>query len=147
MRTLGAARAVLGMLALAGCADFTNAPDPTFGLPDTVVAAPTLDRDIQPIFTKRCSIGGCHSLATRQGGLALTPGVTWAALVNQPSRFGAGARLVVPFRSDNSWLMAMLAADPAKRSGLARMPLASSPLTPNQLRTIANWISRGAPDD
>ena len=34
-----------------------------------------------------------------------------------------------------------------RRLGLARMPLASGPLTPNQIQTIVNWISRGAPND
>lgn len=129
------------------CADFSNAPDPAFGLPDVEVAAPTLSRHVQPIFTRRCSIGGCHSLGTRQAGLALTPGVSYAELVNQPAVLRRGSLLVVPFRADSSWLMAMLEGDPARRAGFARMPLASAPLTPNQLRTIANWINRGARDD
>ena len=34
-----------------------------------------------------------------------------------------------------------------RRLGLARMPLGSGPLTPNQIQTIVNWINRGAPND
>lgn len=138
--------AVLLIFATA-CADYTNVADPAFGLVDSVVAAPRLSQDVQPIFTRRCSIGGCHSLGTRQSGLALAAGVSYGELVNQPASLRPGARLVIPFRADSSWLMAMLDGDPALRRGLARMPLASAPLTPNQLRTIANWINRGAPND
>lgn len=136
----------IAFLAVA-CADFTNAPDPAFGLPDIEVAEPTLSGDVQPIFSRRCSIGGCHSLATRQAGLALTEGTSHAQLVNRPAVLRTNERLVVPFRADSSWLMAMLEAEPSRRGNLPRMPLASTPLTPNQLRTIANWINRGARDD
>lgn len=135
------------LLVLASCADYTNAPDPSFGLPDVAVVSPTLSGDVQPILTKRCSIGGCHSLATRQGELALSNGATYGELVNRPARLRTGATLVVPFRADSSWLIAMLDEDPTRRGGLARMPLASAPLTPSQLRTIVNWINRGAPND
>jgi hypothetical protein len=37
--------------------------------------------------------------------------------------------------------------DVARRRGLARMPLGSGPLTPNQIQTIVNWINRGALND
>jgi hypothetical protein len=129
------------------CADFVNEPDPAFGLPDTVVANPSLSRDVQPILTRRCSIGGCHSLATQQGGLALSEGASHAALVSKPSRLRPGTFLVVPHDASASWLMTVLQGSDAERAGVSRMPLASSPLTPNQLQTIANWINRGAPND
>ena len=128
-------------------ADYTNAPDPAFGLVDTAIAAPKLGRDVQPIFTKRCSIGGCHSLGTQQADLALSPGASFGELVNQRARLKSGETLVIPFRADSSWLIAMIEESTARRGQLSRMPLASSPLTPNQIRTIVNWINRGAPND
>jgi hypothetical protein len=140
-------RCIAALAALCACADYTNSPDPTFGLPDMAVTNASLSRDVQPIFTKRCSIGGCHSLATRQGGLALSEGASHGELVNRPARLTVGRVLVRPFAAGDSWLMAMIEDDPSRRHGLARMPLASSPLTANQIRTIANWIDRGAPND
>ena len=60
-RLLGAT--LLTVIALAwGCADFESTVDPTGGLSDVEVATPSFANDIQPIFSKRCSIGGCHSL-------------------------------------------------------------------------------------
>ena len=140
-------RAIVPWFMSAACADYTNAPDPAFGLSDTVVAAPALSRDVQPIFTKRCSIGGCHSLGTQQSDLALSLGASHGELVNRPAQLKPGEKLVIPFRADSSWLVAMLEESGARRGSLSRMPLASSPLTPNQIRTIANWINRGAPND
>ena len=139
--------AAILLLPAAACADYANAPDPAFGLPDVEVAAPTLSGDVQPILTKRCSIGGCHSLATQQAGLALTPGASHGELVNRPSLLRAGFTLVVPFRADSSCQIAMTEDDPGRRGSFARMPLASSPLTPRQIRTIVNWVNRGARND
>ena len=64
-RLLGATIVTAVVLAW-GCADFELAVDPTGGLPDVEVQNPSFAGDIQPIFTKRCSIGGCHMLLSRQ---------------------------------------------------------------------------------
>jgi hypothetical protein len=128
----------------AACSDFETVNDPTGGLPDVAVADPSFERDIQPIFTKRCSIGGCHSLATQQAGLVLVQGMAHDALVDRPSTLRAGAVRVRPFRSDESWLINMVGPDSSRRTGIPRMPLASSPLTPNQIATLVNWIDQGA---
>ena len=59
----GLTAAVLAGITLAwGCADFESTVDPTGGLPDVEVANPSFANDIQPIFTRRCAIGGCHSV-------------------------------------------------------------------------------------
>jgi len=134
----------IGALTVA-CADFEGVVDPAFGLPDVIVDAPTLVRDIQPILDKRCAFGGCHSVASRQGGLVLVAGNSYAALVNRPARLSPGDTLVIPGSAARSWFLRMMAADPGGRFGLSRMPLAASPLTDNQLATIARWINRGAP--
>jgi hypothetical protein len=129
------------------CADFDGVVNPTGGLPDVVVDVPQFTRDIVPIFERRCGIGGCHSEAARQGGLVLTPTAAHAALVNKPAQTRIGQVLVRPGDAANSWLVIAIRDDDARRLGLARMPLASGPLTPNQIQTIVNWISRGAPND
>ena len=127
------------------CADFESTTDPAFGLPDDVVAAPSFAGDIQPIFDRRCSIGGCHSLATAQAGLTLVAGASYESLVGVQSRLRPQYVRVAPGDPANSWLIRMIGSDPALRFGNQRMPLASAPLTANQIQTITNWIVAGAP--
>lgn len=141
----------MGVLVLAAaygaCADFEGVVTPTGGLPDVVVAAPQFQRDIAPIFERRCGIGGCHSESSHQAGLVLTPAAAHAALVNKPAQTRIGEVLVRPGNADNSWLVIAIRDDAARRMGLARMPLGSGPLTANQIQTIVNWVNRGAPND
>jgi hypothetical protein len=132
---------------IVACADFEGINDPTRRLPDQVVEVPDFNRDIVPIFELRCAIGGCHTPSARQANLVLTRDSAHAALVNRPAQLRPDRVRVVPGDADASWLMAMLGEDQSARGGFSRMPLASSPLTPNQLATIANWIDRGAPPD
>ena len=132
---------------LGACADFDGVLNPTGGLPDVVVAVPQFARDIVPIFERRCGIGGCHSEVAHQGGLVMTATAAHAAIVNQPAQTRLGQILVRPGDADNSFLVIAIRDDEARRMGLARMPLASGPLTPNQIQTIVNWINRGAPND
>jgi hypothetical protein len=147
--TSGAGRVALAALAvlaaLAACSDFEAPDDPTFGLPDVAVAEPTLARDVQPIFTARCSLGGCHSLAIRRAGLVLTPDSAYAMIVERVATERPDLRRVRLGKPDSSWLYIRIQPDQAPRGNLPRMPLASHPLTPNQIATIANWIARGAP--
>lgn len=150
MRRLTTRLVAGSLLSIAGaslpsCADFQGTVDPTYGLPGLVVANPTLTRDVQPIFDRRCAFGGCHSAATRQAGLDLSAGASRAALVGRPSSLRSAQALVVAGDTSRSWLLTMLGGDAARRGGVARMPLAAAPLTQNQLATIANWIAAGAP--
>jgi hypothetical protein len=144
-------RARVAALVAAGifgaCADFDGVVNPTGGLPDVVVEVPQFSRDIVPIFERRCGIGGCHSELARQAGLVLTATAAHAALVDKPAQTRIGQVLVRPGDADNSWLVIAIRDDDARRLGLARMPLASGPLTPNQIQTIVNWINRGAAND
>lgn len=129
----------------AGCADFEGVTSSSNA--DTVVVAAEFQRDVRPILELRCGIGGCHSKAAHQAGLVLTPDSAYKALVNQPSRTRGGQVLVRPGDADNSWMVIAIGDDAARRLGLARMPLGSGPLTPNQIQTIVNWVNRGAPND
>lgn len=144
-------RRTLITLSLSGvcgaCADFDGVVNPTGGLPDVAVQNPQFSRDIVPIFERRCGIGGCHSEAAHQAGLVLTPARAHAALINQPSQTRIGEILVRPGDAANSWLVIAIGEDAVRRGSLPRMPLASGPLTPNQIQTIVNWVNRGAPND
>ena len=128
----------------AACADFDSAVDPAFGLPDATVANPSFSDDIQPILDRRCSIGGCHSLATAQAGLTLAASASYEELVGVPSTLRPEFLRVAPGDAGSSWLVRMIGNDPAARFGHQRMPLSSLPLTPNQIATITNWIEQGA---
>lgn len=132
---------------VAACADFDGVVNSTGGLPDVVVELPQFQRDIMPIIERRCGIGGCHSESAHQGGLFLTRDSAWKALVNRPSQLRQGEILVRPGNAANSWMVIAIGDDAARRLGLARMPLGSGPLTPNQIQTIVNWVNRGAPND
>lgn len=144
-------RARPGFLALAAafgaCADFEGIVSSTGGLPDVVVEIPQFQRDIMPIIERRCGIGGCHSEAAHQAGLVLARPFAHAALINKPSQLRLGEVLVRPGDAANSWMVVAIGDDAARRMGLARMPLGSGPLTPNQIQTIVNWVNRGAPND
>jgi hypothetical protein len=132
---------------VSACADFEGIVTSTGGLPDVVVETPHFQHDIVPILERRCGIGGCHSESSHQAGLVLTRDFAHAALVNKPSQLRPGEVLVRPGDAANSWMVIAIRDDAARRMGLARMPLASGPLTANQIQTIVNWVNRGAPND
>ena len=128
-----------------GCADYDGVTGANGA--DTVVVNAQFQRDVSPILELRCGIGGCHSKISHQAGLVLTPDSAYGALVGQPSRTRGGEVLVRPGNADASWMIIAVKDDAARRMGLARMPLGSGPLSPNQIQTIVNWVNRGAPDD
>lgn len=129
----------------AGCADFDAVPGTAPGLATGEVAEPSFAADVQPIFTARCALGGCHTPLSHRGGLALDAAHSYEQTVNVPSLLLGGAMLrVKPADTDSSWLLRMVQPDSVRRLGRSRMPLASTPLTDGQIATIANWIRQGA---
>ena len=129
---------------LAGCANFDTPVDPGGGAPDTLVPNPTFSANVLPIFEKRCSVGGCHSFATRQAGLSLTAAEAYDLLVGVPSTLQPSRVRVLPTQPNQSWLVTMISADDGARQNVSRMPLATQPLTTNQIATIVRWIEQGA---
>ena len=114
---------------------------------------PTFSSIQQEIFNTTDSSGrlaciSCHTDngRTPAGGLVLLEGRSYQALVSQPSRFKAGAILVVPGDPDVSYMVHKLegAADIV---GL-RMPRNTGPfLTSGQMQIIRRWIELGARND
>jgi len=137
--------AAVGAVPLAlGCADFDAVVDPTGGAPDVLVPSPSFSANVAPIFAKRCATGGCHTIATHQAGLTLDPSRAYESLVGVPSTLRPSALRVTPSQPERSWLVTMISADDAARQGVSRMPLATHPLTDNQIATIVRWIEQGA---
>ena len=132
------------LVAVAGCADFDAPVNPYHGIPDELVANPSFADDILPILTRRCSIGGCHSLASEQSELTLTADEAYDDLVEEESEQNSLYKRVRASKPDSSWLVKLIVADPSGRGSFARMPLLSTPLTENQIGTIINWIAQGA---
>ena len=136
---------VAALALVVGCADF----DPASPLvaPDELVATPSFERDVQPIFTARCATASCHNLVTHQRQLTLAAGYAYDQLVGVRSVLAPQYVRVAPGDVQGSWLYHMIAADPALRPGFPRMPLGRTPLTDNQIATIVNWIAQGARPD
>lgn len=132
---------------LAACADFTSNENANQGLPDVLIAHPSLNTDIQPVLTKRCAVGGCHTVAENRIGLIFAPGYTYASVVNVTSVHGTPLKRVLPGDHLNSYMWLAIQPDSTLHPGLPRMPLAAQPLTTNQIQNIANWIDDGAPNN
>ena len=132
-----------GLFAL-GCADFEMTVDPSGGVPDVLVPNPSFSANVAPIFEKRCAVGGCHTFATHQAGLTLDATRAYNSLVGVPSSLRPSLVRVTPGQPSESWLVTMIGADDAARQNFSRMPLATQPLTSNQIGTIVRWIEQGA---
>ena len=135
---------MLVALALASCADFDPPVPGDHGLPDEIVPQPSFAADIQPIFTARCATSSCHTVGTRQADLVLAPEHSYDDLVGVASTLVPQVLRVAPADPDHSLLLTVL-SDTSERLNIPRMPLGLSPLRPNQIITIANWIRQGAP--
>ena len=103
-----------------------------------------------------CTNAACHSGANPQGGLDLTPGNSYAALLGGDGQgapatnaVGEGIRRVVGGEPDKSFLYDKLArktlpADGPYLQGGADMPSSLSALTESHLEAIYAWIRGGA---
>jgi len=100
-------------------------------------AAPTYERDIKPLFARRCTV--CHKASKRDdpdisGGLALDS--LEAILAGTPRE-----KVVVPGRSGASELVRRLAYPDEDR----RMPLQDKPLPQRQQDLVRRWVDAGSP--
>ena len=143
-RSVASLVAVAAAFTALGCADFETPVDPTGGVPDVLVEVPSFSANVVPIFDKRCAVGGCHTIATHQAGLTLEPSVAYESIVGVSSTLQPSLERVTPFEPSQSWLVTMISADDVARQGISRMPLATYPLTDNQIATIVRWIEQGA---
>ncbi len=91
------------------------------------------------VLTPLCTT--CHSGAAAPLGLRLNEGVSYALLVNAPSTEVPSLLRVDPGNPDNSYLIQKLEGTAAVG---ARMPLGGSPLPPETIAVVRQWILEGA---
>jgi len=138
------------VLALAAC---PQAPDPDLECDESPTAR-TLATDVQPIFTAKCALSGCHdaTYATSYGDF--TTEQKSAAIVNKKSLYAgknATLKVIDPNAPANSsmWLK-VLGGRPGGRSGpkgenvLDRMPYEEDPLPDADKKILKDWICTGA---
>lgn len=135
------ARAIAYLLLAASCSLLPGCTDrgepveaPPLNPPGISFAA-----DIQPIFSARCAISGCHVLPTPQAGLVLTAGSSYANLVNVPTQnFTPGVRVTPNDLSASVLYLLVLSG---------AMPAEGGRLTTAQIAAIREWIESGAPNN
>lgn len=109
----------------------------------TVVTQVRLSTDVQPIFTARCALSGCHDSATRRAGLDLSEGNAYVNLVNVNSSQDARWKRVVPGSPQESLLYLKVSQDSPPVGGRMPPPPRSA-LTADQQDKIRDWILQGA---
>ncbi|MEW4531266.1 MAG: c-type cytochrome domain-containing protein [Maioricimonas sp. JB045] len=91
----------------------------------------SFSKDVAPIIAENCL--GCHSGNRARGNLRLDTFAGW-------KRGGQNGLLLRPRNSNASLIMARLVAPNPQQ----RMPRGRAALSPEQIRTIATWITQGA---
>ena len=106
--------------------------------PATCEADADYERDIKPLFAKKC--GACHSALAQEAELRLDAG----SLIHEG---GESGQVIVPGEAASSLLIERITAEDAAD----RMPPEGEgePLTPEQVELVRSWIDGGAafPDD
>lgn len=94
-------------------------------------APPDFEKDVWPIFRKRCY--ACHNATLKQNGLRLDDGAS--ALEG-----GYSGPVILPGKSAESKLIARVITEKAEE----RMPKMGAPLSPAEIATLRAWIDAGA---
>ncbi len=106
--------------------------------------APTLKKDVQPIFDESCT--GCHGAAHQRAKLNLSPATAATALVGVASSEVPQLVRVKPGDPEASYLWQKLQHTAAQGKGMPRGIFTSKRLPEAQLDIIKRWILAGAPE-
>ncbi|MEZ5656622.1 MAG: hypothetical protein R3E04_12215 [Sphingobium sp.] len=103
-------------------------------------------RDVQPIFSARCTM--CHHESDHMGELVLSPSLAYEQLVDAPAVGAPDFSRVIAKRPEASYLMMKLDGTHAKVGGKGWiMPPPTNPfirLGSSDRETIRLWITQGA---
>ena len=98
--------------------------------------------EIANILVNKCATSGCHNDASYQG--AANFNITTYASLFKGSNNGSP---IIPFRSDFSLLCNFINTYPELGLiNLPTMPLNEKALSKTEVKTIKDWIDKGAPD-
>lgn len=94
------------------------------------------------ILLSKCATAGCHNTQSKEAAAGLSL-ASWDELF-EGSRAGA---VVVPYSTDNSTLCLFANTyEDLGITGTPAMPLNADPLTREEVKTLMNWVSAGAPN-
>ena len=102
----------------------------------------TFSTAVQPIFDRECV--KCHGTKDQKATLDLSPGKSYKALVNVPSKEVPGTVRVKPGEPDQSYLWLKLEHSASKGDGMPRGLFFSKKLSQNDMEAIKAWITAGA---
>jgi hypothetical protein len=97
----------------------------------------------QKVFSVSC-LAGCHSGSNPDARQDLSPGASYANLVNVPSTQYSGWTRVVPGAPDRSMLMVQLGGEVGPELE-GTMPWGQPKLCDEEIDAIRRWIAAGAP--
>jgi mono/diheme cytochrome c family protein len=106
--------------------------------------APTLKKDVQPIFDRACA--DCHGVKRQKEKLNLSAATAIKTLVNVPANEVPQLVRVKPGDLDNSYLWQKLQNKAAKGKGMPRGIFTTKRLPEAELDVIRKWIEAGAPE-
>jgi len=111
----------------------------------TLPATVSFSGDVQPIFTARCALPACHSGSFPTGGLNLSDGSSFAAIVGRASTEKPEVKLIDPNSPTTSYLVWKVSKAPPGQTivGL-QMPYNLPPLSLAEMETIRTWVMEGA---
>jgi hypothetical protein len=101
----------------------------------------SFSQEIQPIFSDSCALPTCHMGPTNAGGLNLSQGQAYSAIVNVPSSQRSSLMRIKPFEPNNSYLINKIKGENINGT---RMPQDLPPLTVDVIALFENWVSQGA---
>jgi hypothetical protein len=109
-----------------------------------VAGAPSLARDVQPIFSRSCALSGCHAGPSPREGMSLEPGRS-QEIIDRLSISGVHIDIVEPGDPQNSMLYHKIAlCDAGCISGERMPPAPRARLSTAEIELIQAWIAAGA---
>jgi len=106
--------------------------DPASGFPS----------DVSVIINNKCATTGCHTPSAKAaaGGVAMQ---TWEQLFEG----GNNGAVAIPYRPDQSWIIAFTNTDTSKGLILTpTMPYNTTALSSTEWQTLYDWVAAGAPN-
>jgi hypothetical protein len=122
------------------------------GADSTAPAAPKLSTDVLPIVKANCARSGCHDPMKKEHGMDVSTaaGIVMSWVNRQTAdhcKNNATVTRVVPLKPENSFVVTLISTQ-MYCNEVKRMPPPPLPmLTPDQIKTIRDWISAGAKND